>query len=120
MNNEKLKLSTFIRINQGFSLLEVIVALAVLLLIIIAFTTLFTFSFGGIFSQGRKSEALYEDVQKELEEKYDQGNPGSSDTLFIDFGDSSINLNRPGMIIVEQYTYEDQTGAIYTFIPDDQ
>lgn len=121
MKNIKLKRPPlFVRTNHGFSLVEVIVALSILLLIVIAFTTLFTFAFGGIFTQGSKSEALYEDVQKELEEKYDQGNPGSADTLFIDFGDSSINLNVPGVIVTEQYTYEDRTGTIYTFIPNDQ
>ncbi len=125
MKNKKLKLSTILRANQAFSLVEVIVAMAVLLLILIAFTTLFTFAFGGIFYQGRKSEALYEEVQKELEDKYEQGHAGGTDTLAIDFSDADItNPSVSGEIVTETYTYEDQSGTrtrnIYTFIPGDQ
>ncbi len=113
-----------IKAEKGFSLVEVIVAMAVLLLIIIAFTTLFTFAFGGIFYQGRKSEALYEVVQNELEVLYEQGNTGGPDILPISFDGGAINppIEVDGVIVTEPYTYEDQSGTrtrnIYTFIPD--
>ncbi len=114
-----------IKAEKGFSLVEIIVAMALLLLIIIAFTTLFTFAFGGIFSQGRKSEALYEVVQNELEVLYEQGNTGGPDILPISFDGGAIApIEVDGLIETKEYTYEDQSGTrsrtIYTFIPDDQ
>lgn len=49
------------RINNenGFSLIEVLIALTVLLVIITAFSVLFSESFVGIFASGNKSEAQY-------------------------------------------------------------
>ena len=120
MKKEKLNLSALMRSSHGFSLVEIIVAMAVLMIVIIAFTTLFTFAFGGIFSQGRKSEALYKDVQKELEVLYEQGDLGDSDTLDIDFGGSGIDPSVSGVIVTETFTYEDRSGNIYTFIPNSQ
>ncbi len=107
-----------IKAEKGFSLVEVMVAMAVLLIIVIAFSTLFTFAFGGIFSQGRKSEALYEEVQKELEELYETGNSDGTDELVIGFVNASSTISVTGAIVTEPYTYDDRTNNIYTFIPD--
>ncbi len=54
MKREKLKN------ENGFSLVEVMVAMVVLLIFVVAFSALFTDSFSIIFSSGRKSEAQYQ------------------------------------------------------------
>ncbi len=116
---KNLKLSKLLKAEKAFSLVEIMVAIAILLVVVITFTSLFTFAFGGIFSQGRKSGALYEDVQKELEEKYEQAQTGGTDALTIDFDNKDItNPSVIGSIVTEQYTYENRTSTIYTFIPN--
>ncbi|MCR3921441.1 MAG: type II secretion system GspH family protein [Firmicutes bacterium] len=45
--------------NQGFFLIELIVASMILLILVLAFTSLLTGSFTGIFRAGRKSQDLY-------------------------------------------------------------
>jgi prepilin-type N-terminal cleavage/methylation domain-containing protein len=116
---KNLKLSKLLKTEKAFSLVEIMVAVAILLVIVITFSTLFTFAFGGIFTQGHKSGALYEDVQKELEENYEQGHTGGTDTLSIDFDDENIsNPSVIGSFVSEQFTYESRTSTIYTFIPN--
>ncbi len=45
--------------ENGFSLVEVLIAVFILLIIVITFTTLFTSSFRGITSSGSRSETLF-------------------------------------------------------------
>jgi len=45
--------------EKGFTLVEVLIAVFILLIIVIAFTTLFTSSFQGITSSGSRSETLF-------------------------------------------------------------
>ncbi len=113
----KLKL---MRANHGFSLIEIIIAMAVLLIIIFAFTTLFTFAFGGIFTQGRKSEALYKEVQKELEVLYEAQESTGTSILEITFDNANDVDNVLGEYVHKQFTYDDKTGVVYTFIPNSQ
>jgi len=49
----KLKVS-----KEGFSLVEVLVAMLVLLILVVAFTPLLSWSFNTIFNEGRKSQAI--------------------------------------------------------------
>jgi len=49
----KLKVS-----KEGFSLVEVLVAMLVLLILVVAFTQLLSWSFSTIFNEGRKSQAI--------------------------------------------------------------
>jgi len=99
--------------EKGFMLAEILVALFILTIIIIAFTGLFANSFGGIFSAGHKSNALYE-AQADMEENiadYD-------DSLVIPFS-SSITL--AGKYITIDKIYTDNSGnsrtvSIITFV----
>lgn len=124
MSKDKYFYLTLIKSCRGFSLVEIMVAMALLLIIVFAFTTLFTFAFGGIFSQGHKSESLYREVQKELEEKYQQGHSDGTVQLAIDFNDPDNDFSVTGKVVSEQYTYqyqsETRTRTIYTFIPNNQ
>jgi prepilin-type N-terminal cleavage/methylation domain-containing protein len=50
--------------QDGFSLVEVLIAVTILLLMVVTFTVLFTSTFDHIITSGRKSEALYLSQQK--------------------------------------------------------
>lgn len=50
--------------ENGFSLVEVLIAVSILFLLVITFTVLFTSSYDSIITSGRKSEALYLSQQK--------------------------------------------------------
>lgn len=56
------------KINQekGFTLVEVLVAIVILLIVVISFTTLFSSSYKGIAGSGQRSEALF-GIQEEIE-----------------------------------------------------
>jgi len=100
--------------EEGFSLVEVLVALAVLTIIIFAFTTLFTSSFSGIFRAGRKSASLYE-AQAALDHVIEQGTASTAAEVTILFG--SIAVNVKGEEVTEEYQYEDRTGQLVYFLP---
>ncbi len=118
MSKAKLRLSSLVKTNHGFTLVEIIVAVAVLLIVIFAFTTLFTSAFGGIFTQGRKSEALYDEAQQELEQLYEQGASGA-EILSITFDEDPAKVvNVTGRVENQAYNYDNKTGVIDAFIPN--
>jgi Tfp pilus assembly protein PilV len=45
--------------EEGFTIVEVLIAMVLLLLMALTFTVLFTTSFDGIMTSGRRSEAVY-------------------------------------------------------------
>lgn len=98
----------------GFSLVELLIAMVILAVIILSFTALFSSSFSGIFTAGRKSKALFE-AQDELEQKI-IGGTSLSTLLTVTFSDSST-ITIPGELITGDVLYEGNTGAVTTFIP---
>jgi prepilin-type N-terminal cleavage/methylation domain-containing protein len=102
------------RREEGFTLVEVLVALAILSIIIMAFTTLFTSSFSGIFRAGRKSASLYE-AQAVLDQVIDQGTALTEDEINILFGGIVIKVQ--GEEITEAYEYDGRTGQLVYFLP---
>ncbi len=55
----------------GFTMVEVLIAALILLIIVIAFTTLFTSSFRGIVSSGSRSETLFglqENIESDIKD----------------------------------------------------
>ncbi|KJS14202.1 MAG: hypothetical protein VR67_01670 [Peptococcaceae bacterium BRH_c8a] len=69
---------------KGFALVEILVALTVLSITVIAFTGLLTHSFSGIFEAGKKSDALYT-AQDNMENKIAKKD-GSGQKLDLVFG----------------------------------
>jgi len=108
--------------KAGFTLVEIIVSVAILSIIIFAFSILFTTSFSGIFSAGRKSEALFK-VQEEMDKKiaeglsnnFDSSNP---DQLTIEFDYRTVTVE--GEIKEEQISYDNEERLVdlFYFMPD--
>ncbi len=111
---------SFLKREEGFTLTEIMVALAVLTIIIFAFTTLFTSSFSGIFRAGRKSASLYA-AQKEMDHKIAQGtdvSPGEEQemTPTIIFDQITID-DVSGERLEILYEYEERSGTLVYFLP---
>ncbi|QZY56983.1 type IV pilus modification PilV family protein [Crassaminicella profunda] len=101
--------------KKGFTLIEIIISLAILGIIVVSFTTTFTSSFSGIFSSGKKSQALHQ-AQIQMDRKINSVTTGS-DTLNIKFlGISQITvLGKKEIVNVE---YKDHNVSLTTFIPN--
>ncbi len=72
--------------ERGFTLVEVLIAIVILLIIVISFTTLFTSSYRGITSSGDRSEALF-GIQENIERDLKDANAvvvGSESIVFTD------------------------------------
>lgn len=86
-------------LSSGVTLIEIIVAIAILSILFISFLLLFTESFANIFSAGNKSEALFT-VQSKLENKIDEPSPqGESHTLEIIFPNVLTPIRVDGKIV---------------------
>ncbi len=79
--------------EEGFTLVEVLIATLILLIVVIAFTNLFTTSYLGITGSGERSETLFE-LQKHLEQEAEQ-NYGSA----IHVGAKEIVFNNNGVTV---------------------
>lgn len=106
--------------ENGFTLIEVLVAVAVLAIITGVFTMLFTNSYKSIFASGNKSNAQYI-AQQELERRIAANNLENQE-LSIPFGSKTIKI--AGYLKTETQQYQgvgssQQVVTIYSFIPSD-
>ncbi|WP_027365946.1 type IV pilus modification PilV family protein [Desulfotruncus alcoholivorax] len=99
--------------NSGFTLTEVLVSVAVLTIIAVVFTTLYTSSLANLFSAGTKSNTTF-NYQQELESKIAGNEQGENKTLNMTFRDTNGNLaetiNVDGKILT--------SGTLTVFSPD--
>lgn len=102
------------RKDCGLTLIEILIGLAILAVMALSFTALFTSSFAGIFSAGRKSTALFQ-AQQQMEQKIAGGTSGNT-PLTITLPDLTT-IQVQGEILSVPYSYEDKTGTIISFIP---
>lgn len=102
--------------ENGFSLIEVLVALAVLAVVIVTFTALFTSSFAGISIAGDKSVELY-NAQTEMDDAIARGALSDNDTVQIDFSLTLLNIS--GEIVSVDYEYEERSGTLVYFLPEE-
>ena len=103
--------------QDGFSLVEILVAFVILLIVITAVTPLFTTSYAGIFRAGRKSNALYQ-AQRDIESAINVGTALNSDPLTITFpGVPSITLTLQGKIETKTYPAEANNVSVTVFLP---
>ncbi len=108
--------------ENGFTIVEVLVALAILMIIIFSFTLLFTSSFSGIARAGKVSEELFR-AQKDMDNKIVEAADDSDDVVYdleIIFpnGDDGIRVEVGGREKQVPYQHEERSGTLFYFLPD--
>lgn len=107
------KHKSYLTNKNGFTIIEVLVAMAILVLFITAFSALFVQSYTGIMAAGSKNNASYQ-AQAEVEQRIAEENSDSSGTYTITFGSINITING-GKINVDK-TKNGQKSSMLTFI----
>ena len=105
-----------IKNEEGFTLVEIILAFTLLVIMSAAIITMFTTGFSGVFRAGSKSEALFE--AQNLMDNAIVGGSGETPALVtyeINFGGPSIDVK--GEVIDIKYQYDGFSGTIYYFLP---
>ncbi len=103
--------------EKGFTLIEVLVALSVLMIIIFTFTILYTSSFEGIFRAGRVSEELF-NAQRDMDNIIAESSGDDSEEVVISFDLHTVNVK--GEIKDAPYEHERRSGSLQYFLPEGQ
>lgn len=108
--------------KKGFTLIELIISIALLAIVAVAFSNMFLTGIKGIFNAGHKSKANYIS-QQALENKI-SGKPvsidnvsstSSNENMEIDFDGTIINVN--GSVETVNYDNGKQKTELVTFVP---
>lgn len=107
--------------ESGLTLIEIVVALAILTLILVPFTLLLTSSYVNIFAAGYKNQALYT-LQTELEnEVSNPSGQGETHTLEIVFPGVMQPIRITGNIVTIDESYHrgdnEETAMLKVFVP---
>ncbi len=108
----------FVKKQEGFTIIEIIIAIAILMIFLFAFMTLSTSSIGGIFGAGEKSSALF-DAQRKIDREIDDGPANGNDEvpLTLKFNGHELPITAKEIEII--YEYDDHTGTLYYYYPVD-
>ena len=102
--------------NKGFTIVEVLVALALLSITAVAFVTLMTFSVSSVFVAGEKSEEIFA-AQGQVERDISTKKPSGTDAVTIKFpAGSDLTIKGEQLEIV--YEYDGKSGSIKYFLPE--
>lgn len=69
------------RNQSGFTLVEIIISMALIGIIAVSFLSLYTMGFSTVFSMGRKTQTINYDAQWYMDRIYDGEDPSSIDAL---------------------------------------
>ena len=105
----------FVRQAEGFTLVELMVAMAILMLIVFAFTPLLLGSIERIHYAGDKSEALYQG-QAEMEVNIVQKETIDGHEFIFEF-DDNVTVTVPGGFIEVEQSKNDAVARLSTFLP---
>ncbi len=111
-----MEIKKLINQQKGFTLVELLIAISILMVIIFSFTLLFTTSFSGIFGAGRKSEALFR-AQEEMDNKIASGLEEQYDETTLEIKFDYLTLIVTGEVKQVDYEYEEHTDTIKYFLP---
>ncbi|MDW7661064.1 MAG: type II secretion system protein [Bacillota bacterium] len=67
--------------NYGFTLVEIIISMALIGIIAVSFLSLFTAGFSTVYSMGRKTQTMNYDAQRYMDQIYDGTSPADIDLL---------------------------------------
>ncbi|GAB6182081.1 hypothetical protein JCM14036_34000 [Desulfotomaculum defluvii] len=109
--------------NKGFTLVELLISMAVLTILIVAFTTFFSWNTTSIFETGERDKALAnaENVLEELFYKEDQEGYFTNGTYLeelelVPYEEVADYKNRDRNIFVEPYSSETENGYSVTVV----
>ena len=101
--------------KRGFTLVEVIVAVAILLILAIAFAPMISQGFGEVFRAGRLSQALQQAESRLAEERQE---PESDSELTIEFPTGGLpSMKVSGHILDVDLEFEGEKSSITFFSP---
>ncbi len=98
----------------GFTLIEVVISLAILTILIIGFLSLFTTSLIGIYGAGDKGVA-YSDAQSDIEARLGTREALAADDLELFFNGKKYSI--PGGLVESTQTEGQRSSTLETFIP---
>lgn len=119
MTNKRYSFINFFNFNDGFSLIEVLIALFILTLIVFAFTPLLLGSVERIYYAGDKSEALYEgqsNIEVNLAEKIAVDGT-EIEFIFGDPANPTATIIVPGGLVDIEETKEQAIARLSGFVP---
>jgi len=102
--------------KKGFTIVEVLVAMALLSLAAVAFIALMSFSVSSIFLAGEKSEKIF-DAQGEIESEISAQTPSGDDEVKINFPGAADDLTITGEKLEITYEYNGGSSSIIYFLP---
>ncbi len=103
--------------QEGFSLVEILVALSIFFVIAMAFLALYTKSFSDIIYSGNKNKALYR-VQQELEDLINCNESDGEDELEINFPGAPRPIRIRGRKEQKTIQLGKEDATINVFIPN--
>jgi len=109
----------YLKKQEGFTLVEIIVALAILVIVVFSFTTLYSTTFSGIFRAGDKSKALFE-AQDQMDTSISKGFPDVTEDskLTIDFDKVTVEVEGKVKNLYYMDENEEHTVELFYFLPD--
>ncbi|WAG72320.1 prepilin-type N-terminal cleavage/methylation domain-containing protein [Clostridium estertheticum] len=107
--------------KQGFTLIEVVVGIALLGIIIISFMPVFSNSFKGITNSGKKSNALYssqEGIEKKLHGGTDINSTDTPKRITIKFSGAEFDVNGKAILTEIPFGNNGNKTIVKSFKPD--
>ncbi len=102
--------------KKGMTLVELIIAIAILGIIMVSFLSMFTTGFIGIMNASKHTEAGYE-AQKDMENSISSDPNTGAVLIEIDFPDG-VTIDSTGKILEEEVDHDGRTINIKTFVPN--
>jgi len=106
-DKEWAKMKEFINRKNGFTLLEVVISVAILAVLAVSLIPLISYGYGETITSGKKSTAIYKDAESmeaNLNSQTDGITSISTKTISITFGTTSISV--PGKLYTATTSYD--------------
>lgn len=102
--------------QEGFTLVEILVAIAIMMIVVFSFTLLFTSSFTWIFDAGDKSEALFK-AQEKMDNKIAGGIiTTDGEPMVVEFLYESVTVH--GETKEVDHPYEERNITLNYYLPE--
>ncbi|MEW5922010.1 MAG: prepilin-type N-terminal cleavage/methylation domain-containing protein [Bacillota bacterium] len=103
--------------EKGFTLIEIMIALTVLLIVVFTFSSFLCWSYAGIFSAGQKSVVLFA-AQSDVEKIIAAASASGAGKLVIPFPGIPDPVRICGEEVQIMYEHEGRSGMLTYFLPE--